>query len=198
MNRNYSVHELVVCIISITALGLGFLAPQADWKLCLIGICILVLLMIFHIYTPKIANLSPDNPKVKTMRRMNIVSIVLVVFCFVVMEWAEKLPWFQAHQDLWPYAVMLLIVISTGNVAPKLPFNRYMGLRLPWTIRDEDTWRVAHRLLGYLTFPAALVILIGGIILQSEKAALVGLMSWIVVPGVYSGYYYYLRIQGKR
>ena len=107
------------------ALGLGFLAPQADWKLCLIGICILVLLMIFHIYTPKIANLSPDNPKVKTMRRMNIVSIVLVVFCFVVMEWAEKLPWFQAHQDLWPYAVMLLIVIlSLIHIYWAVPWDR--------------------------------------------------------------------------
>lgn len=38
--------------------------------------------------------------------------------------------------------------ISGGNLAPKLPFSRHTGLRLPWTAADEDTWIVAHRILG--------------------------------------------------
>lgn len=34
-----------------------------------------------------------------------------------------------------------------GNIAPKLPFNRYVGFRLPWTVTDEDTWIFTHRLV---------------------------------------------------
>ncbi|MFQ6989427.1 MAG: SdpI family protein [Faecalibacterium prausnitzii] len=39
----------------------------------------------------------------------------------------------------------------------KLPFNKYVGLRLPWTLDDCQTWRYAHMLLYELTFPTILL-----------------------------------------
>ena len=40
-----------------------------------------------------------------------------------------------------------------GNFCPKLPYSKYTGLRLPWTLADEATWILAHRILGYTAIP---------------------------------------------
>src|SRR5690606_24631446 len=66
-----------------------------------------------------------------------------------------------------------------------IPFNRFIGLRLPWTIRDEDTWNIAHRLLGSITFPLIVLVLIGGLTGKPETFIKSGIFSWIAVTGGY-------------
>jgi uncharacterized membrane protein len=198
MNKNYSVLELVVCILSLTVLISGFLAPDINTTRNILGILIFVLLILFHIYTPKIANLSADNPKIRTMRRMNVVSMILVAICFGIMNWSSELSFVKDNQSFIELTIIIVVMIGIGNVAPKLPFNRYMGLRLPWTIRDEKTWKVAHRILGYLAFPIVIIILIGGLMVNAEEFAKWGLIAWVVIPSIYSCFYYYMRISGKK
>lgn len=198
MNKNYSVFELIVCILSLIILICGFMSPDTNTTLNMIGILIFILLIIFHVYTPKIANLSVDNPKVKTMRRMNVFSMVLVAICFGVMNWSSELPFAKDNQRSIEFAIIIVVIIGIGNIAPKLPFNRYMGLRLPWTIRDEKTWKIAHRILGYLTFPIVIIILIGGLLVDTEEFAKWGIIAWAAIPSLYSCYYYYMRITGKK
>ena len=59
------------------------------------------------------------------------------------------------------FSMVLFLVLVYGNAAPKLPFNRHLGLRLPWTTADENTWRYAHRICGYMSFPTAFFMLCG-------------------------------------
>ncbi len=198
MNKNYSVLELFVCILSFILLICGFFAPDTNTTSAVVGILIFILLIVFHVYTPKIAGLSADNPKVKTMRRMNVLSMVLVTMCFGIMNWSSKLPFVNDNQSIMELTIIIVVIIGIGNIAPKFPFNRYMGLRLPWTIRDEKTWKIAHNILGYLTFPIVIIILIGGLIVDTEEFAKWGFIAWVAIPSLYSCYYYYMRISGKR
>lgn len=198
MNKNYSVLELVVCILSLTVLLSGFLASDTNTIRNILGILLVILLILFHIYTPKIANLSIDNPKVKTMRRMNVLSMILVAICFGIMNWSSELPFVKDNQSFMEFTIIIVVIIGIGNIAPKLPFNRYMGLRLPWTIRDEKTWKIAHRILGYLTFPIVIIILIGGLTINTGEFAKWGIIAWFAIPSIYSCYYYYMRISGKK
>lgn len=198
MNNNYSVLELIICILSFVLLICGFLAPDTNITSAIVGILIFILLIIFHVYTPKIAGLSVDNPKVKTMRRMNVLSMVLVAICFGIINWSSELPFVKDNQSIMDLTIIIVVIISIGNVAPKFPFNRYIGLRLPWTIRDEKTWKIAHSILGYLTFPIVIIILIGGLIVNTEEFAKWGFIAWVAIPSIYSCYYYYLRISGSK
>ena len=73
------------------------------------------------------------------------------------------------------------------------PFSRHTGLRLPWTVADEDTWTVAHRLVGYLSLPLALVYLAGlSLTAQFEVLTLGVFLLWVGVPGLLS-YLYFRR-----
>lgn len=44
-------------------------------------------------------------------------------------------------------AVTVLFVVL-GNALPKSKQNFVAGIRLPWTLRDADNWRVTHRWTG--------------------------------------------------
>lgn len=83
-----------------------------------------------------------------------------------------------------------------GNLSPKIPFNRYLGLRLPWTIRDEETWKVAHRLVGYSSFPIAIVMFIMSFFIDGNTVGIVGVLTWVIIPGIYSYIFYYKKLKG--
>ena len=53
-------------------------------------------------------------------------------------------------------AVTALFVII-GNALPKTRPNWVAGIRLPWTLRDADNWRVTHRWTGRAMFACGLV-----------------------------------------
>ena len=103
------------------------------------------------------------------------------------------LPWTEAGERYFAAALVLAVLLFLGNLAPKLPFSRHTGLRLPWTVADEDTWTVAHRLVGYLSFPLALVYLAGlSLTAQFEALTLGVFLLWVGVPGLLS-YLYFRR-----
>jgi uncharacterized membrane protein len=52
-------------------------------------------------------------------------------------------------QQLLPYAVLGLLAFL-GNYFGKIRPNYFVGLRLPWTLADEENWIQTHRLAGRL------------------------------------------------
>lgn len=74
-------------------------------------------------------------------------------------------------------AGVCLFFVVIGNVMGKVKRNFYMGVRTPWTLADEEVWRLTHRsagrawvgggllgallaLLPFTIFPSLVVILI--------------------------------------
>lgn len=43
-----------------------------------------------------------------------------------------------------------IIFIVVGNYLPKCRQNYTMGIKLPWTLHDEDNWNFTHRLGGFV------------------------------------------------
>ena len=83
-------------------------------------------------------------------------------------------------------------------ISPKLPFNRHTGLRLPWTVQDEDTWNVAHKIIGFISLPIAVLYILGAMTLDHfETVTLVAILAWIGVPAIISLIYYFRKSLGK-
>ena len=51
------------------------------------------------------------------------------------------------------YVIEVLFLAFFGYIAPKISYNRYVGLRLHWTAADESTWIYAHKLCRIITLP---------------------------------------------
>jgi uncharacterized membrane protein len=67
---------------------------------------------------------------------------------------------------------MILIVI--GNYMPKARQNYTIGIRLPWTLANEENWNRTHRIAGYLW-------LISGILVVALTLCKVLNPGWMIV-----------------
>lgn len=91
------------------------------------------------------------------------------------------------------------IMVFIGIVSPKLPYNRHTGLRLPWTVRDEDTWKIAHRILGFISFPMVLLYIVCALTISDfEIVSVVTMLIWISIPGGISYIYFYKKYHSNK
>lgn len=84
-----------------------------------------------------------------------------------------------------------LLFIIIGNYLPKCRQNYTVGIKLPWTLADEENWNRTHRLAGFIWVPCGIIFIINSF-LQIGTAyvffILLGVM--VLVPAVYSFVYY--------
>lgn len=152
-----------------------------------------------------LSGVSQQSPKVKSLRYVTVFTVLYIAAVAATAVYLERLGatgklGFLTEKHIKCLLAILLAVPMTvfGNTAPKLPFNRYTGLRLPWTVRDEETWLVAHRVLGYVSFPLALILFAQvptdmPVERYAERWFLGVVALWIGIPGLISGWYYWKK-----
>ncbi|HFD2043477.1 TPA: SdpI family protein [Clostridium perfringens] len=195
--KKFNFINILFLITSLIILIGGFMVKESNLTISIIGVVVIFTLIIFDVNAPKIANLSEGNVKIKTMRTLNRLTILIIIIGCIF----SILSPIKSSLDLKTNEILLvglcsIFIMFFGNLAPKIPFNRYMGLRLPWTVRDEDTWRVAHRILGYVSFPIGIVMFVLSFFFKIETIVVTGVLTWIIIPSIYSLVFYYKKIKG--
>ncbi len=84
-----------------------------------------------------------------------------------------------------------IMFIIVGNYLPKCRQNYTMGIKLPWTLADEENWNRTHRMAGWLWMAAGVVFLV---IAVTGKMSLVLFLATIIItvliPTIYSFLYH--------
>lgn len=187
--------RVLFLITSLLILIGGFVLPKGNLTISIIGALAILSLVIFDIKASKIANLSEDNPKIKTMRNLNRLTIFIIIISSTLSQIKSSLE--PKTNEILLIGLCSIFIMFFGNLSPKIPFNRYMGLRLPWTIRDEDTWKVAHKILGYLSFPIAIAMFVSVFFINTKTVAMTGILTLIIIPSVYSLVFYYKKYRAN-
>lgn len=201
---------------SFAALIIAILFRNTIVSTVLTLICLFVSLAVLYPNLTKLSNVSEDNPKVKVLKTVTVFVIVYAVCIFLFVEivkYIEKNGLLAEFMDslsedqinaagkLLMALLLAVPVLFFGNISPQIPFNRYTGLRLPWTVRDEETWIVAHRVLGYISIPVAILIFVHvptDMPLDTYMKVwwLGAVILWIAIPGLASGVFYYKKWHG--
>lgn len=87
------------------------------------------------------------------------------------------------------FVITGLFFAFIGNYLPNLKPNYFAGLRLPWTLENEDNWRRTHQLAGKLWFAGGLLLAVICLFLPPVPAIVVffSVMTVIVIiPCIYS------------
>lgn len=90
-----------------------------------------------------------------------------------------------------------LLFLLVGNYMPKFRQNATMGIRVKWTLENEENWNVTHRFGGKVWVAAGLACMIG-ILLPSKAMAVVfptAIVAAAIVPCIYSYLYYRKQLQ---
>ena len=80
-----------------------------------------------------------------------------------------------------------LMFIIIGNYMPKARQNYTIGIKLPWTLANEENWNRTHRLAGYLWMIGGLLMIIVCLTRFVPAQWLIGIfLIMVLVPCVYS------------
>lgn len=178
---------------SLTAMLCALLIPFPVIKLSVLCALSVGCLVILYRNMEALTGNPEGSPKNRTMKWITIFNLLLLALCIGAV-WLQENGHLGEIEESWlAVGLVMAILLVLGNLAPKIPFNRYIGLRLPWTVQDEDTWRLAHRILGYISFPLAFLyaaLLLCGVGIETSTGVVI--LSWIAIPGGIS-YFFYRR-----
>lgn len=143
----------------------------------------LIVSNIYRIDPKKTASQNKDR-----MQRMGLyVCAYLSAVCIMVI-------YASMHND--PSIIMKFVFIAMGLLFALIGSNMYnikpnyfAGIRLPWTLENEDNWRRTHRFAGKLWFFGGLCIALTAFILTGDPAlyaSAVIIAAVVIIPIVYS------------
>ncbi|WP_186428618.1 SdpI family protein [Clostridium sp. BSD9I1] len=196
--KKFDFTRMIFLLTSIIMLVLVFFVPESNLVASVIFALIIISLIVFDIQAARITKLSEGNPKVKTVRNINrmIIGIIIICSLFTALT-PNKSALYNKNNELIIVGLISVFIMGFGNVSPKIPFNRYLGLRLPWTIRDEETWKIAHKVLGYVSFPLAIIQFILVFFFSIDRVVTASILIWIAIPGLYSLGFYYKKMKNN-
>lgn len=86
---------------------------------------------------------------------------------------------------------MGVIFLIIGNYLPKCKQNYTIGIKIPWTLNDEENWSKTHRFAGLVWTACALVVIIGAFFKKAVVfTTFVPIAVMVIVPMIYSYIYY--------
>ncbi len=129
---------LLLPIVSLVTVALCRLLPQFEPKL------------------RRTAGPAGRMPNALQVLRISLAAFFALIFA---LQLAAALGHDVSGTRIVTCAVLLLLAIC-GNYFSNLRPNYFFGIRTPWTLEDEDTWRATHRLGGRLLFFGSLALLV--------------------------------------
>ncbi len=148
-----------------------------------------LLLLVVHWFCVFVTKLDPKskniNPKIFSIVLWICPAISIVMNTMVYLIALGKEIRFVSGVIIF----MGLLFIIIGNYLPKCRQSFTMGIKLPWTLENEENWNKTHRMAGVLWVIGGIVI-IATAIFESFIVffSIVALM--VIVPTVYSYLYY--------
>ena len=148
-----------------------------------------VLMLFFHLLCVGITSVDPKYDNMNQKLFAIVVWICPVTSLLVVIaSYGSALGWEMNISKYVMFGCGVLFMII-GNYLPKCKQNYTMGIKIPWTLDNEDNWNKTHRLAGFLWVIGGAAMVVNAFI-GSEWSILVISVVMVFVPMVYSYLYF--------
>ncbi|MCF2557544.1 SdpI family protein [Fournierella massiliensis] len=140
---------------------------------------------------PKRANII-GNIRVLIRWTMPVLSLIILPYTYL---WA--LGWQQIPMEKLIPVLVGLLIMGLGNYLPKCRQNYTSGIKLPWTLYDEDNWNRTHRMAGRLWMVGGLGIMVSAF-WGGSTLLLAVILAITLIPGIYSYCLYRKKQKGDK
>lgn len=200
IHRAESKRHLILFLTFLSML-ISLAAGKEIISVLLSGLCILACLFILYRNLALLTAVTSDElQQLHTLRAATIFNGALLVVCMgmAVLTGLDVLTLSENQEKIFAMLLISCIILFSGMISPRIPFTRHTGLRLPWTIRDEDTWNLAHKIIGFTSVPIVLLYLSAAwTIPDFEAVSAAAVLIWIGIPGLVSFLYYWKKVHGR-
>lgn len=190
----------LILFLSFVSMLFAMIIKNEIISIILTGLCILAAVCVLYKNLALLTSLTTDDMRIKTLKIITIFNIFILIIGIVssVLVGLDIVTVSENGEKLFAMLLISCVMVFGGIVSPKLPFSRHTGLRLPWTVQDEDTWNLAHRIIGYISLPLVLLYLAGTWTVSNfEMVTTVIVLAWVGIPGVISYIYFWKKMHGK-
>ena len=138
------------------------------------------LLLFLMIKDPKSSNISS---KIQVL----IYWIIPFVSCLSMISIYGESLGYSMMSGLLAQIFMGVVMIVIGNYLPKTHRNYIIGIRLPWTLENDENWRKTHRLAGKIWVLGGLLLFLNSFVqLYVYWVFFLTLFFVVIIPSVYS------------
>lgn len=190
----------VILLLSFFAMMTALIVKNEIISILLVGFCLFVAIIILYRNLALLTSITTNDMKIGVLRITTLFDIgVLVVGILVSLLTAfDVITFTENGEKMFAMLLISCVILFAGIISPKLPFSRHTGLRLPWTVQDEDTWNIAHKIIGYISLPVVLLYLACAWTIQNfEAVTLCVMLIWIGVPSVISFLFFRKKANGR-
>lgn len=121
-----------------------------------------------------------------------VISVLIMMICYGTALGMEL-----RIEKIMPVLVGIMFVVI-GNYLPKCKQNYTMGIKIPWTLNDEENWNYTHRIAGRLWVATGFVVMICALLPTKFMAvAFIIIMTVSMIVPVLCSYSFY-RKQTKK
>lgn len=191
----------LILFLSFAALLIALAVKQEAVSIVLTGACMLAAVIMLYRNLALLTSITTDEWNMNALRAATIFNLMMLAagILFTVLSAVGISPFSERSEKGSAVAVIFCVMVFAGIISPKLPYNRHTGLRLPWTVRDEDTWDLAHRILGYTSLPVALLYVACALTISNlEAVTLCAMAVWLGVPGAISYLFFRKKMRGTQ
>ncbi len=191
----------LILFVSFLSMMITMSVKNEVVSILMAGICMLIAGIVLYRNLALFTSLTTDDLRIGIFRVTTLcnISILIIGIVFAFLSAVDVITFSENGEKLFAMVLLSCIMVFIGIVSPKLPYNRHTGLRLPWTVRDEDTWKIAHRILGFISFPMVLLYIACALTISDfEIVSVVTMLIWISIPGGISYIYFYKKYHSNK
>lgn len=186
----------IIITLSFLSLILALTIKNEIISILSIAICLLLSILILYRNLALLTSLTTDDMRIRILRITTIFNVIIFLVCVIlsILIGLDLIKINAENEKLLAMSIISCVILFSGIISPKLPFTKHTGLRLPWTVQDEDTWNLAHRIIGYISFPIVILYIAATFSIDNFETVTLGAMiAWIGIPGLLSLVYYFQK-----
>lgn len=160
----------------------------------LLPILLVAIYFLFELL-PKIDPRKERYPEFAKVYSILKTAIMLVLFGVYIVTGLNSLGYAVSVAFWVPFIIGLLFIVI-GNYFGKIRSNYFVGIKVPWTLNNEEVWNKTHRLGGKMFVLGGVVMLLTGFTPIALRLPLLiaVIFAIAVLPIVYS-YFLYKKVQ---
>ena len=190
----------LIVAFSFIAMLIALLLKNEIVSILLVSLCVFATLIVLYRNLALLTNVTTDDLRLGILRVTTFFNIfVLIVgIAFSLLVAFDMITFSENGEKMFAMALVSCVILFAGIVSPKLPYTKHTGLRLPWTVQDETTWNIAHRIIGYISFPVVLLYMACTLTISNfEIVTLCTMIVWIGIPGGISYIHFFKKFHGN-
>ncbi len=192
----------LLILLSFAALIVVLTVRNKIVSLAAVGVCAALSLLILYRNLPLLSaeNVTPVQMKVlKAATVMSAVVMAALILLCVLLQ-AEAIVLTENRERRLLIGIFACVFLFFGLLSTWLPFQRHTGLRLPWTVSDEETWNIAHKVIGVISVPITVLYIAAACAFSDvdsvAKVSVAALIAFIGIPAVISLVFYWRKYHG--